>query len=133
MYITIFRLAIITLSSLGIWGVGGISFSHWTGEASCPMIGSLPACYIILFAYGLILLSVLFTFEKTLTVFLIGWIPVIILALIGIGGEITSTLACPPSEIGIPKCYFSALLSIVIGCLYWYFYKQKKLMMKNRV
>ena len=133
MYITISRLMIIALSSLGLWGVGGISFLHWTGEASCPMIGILPACYIILLGYGLILLSVLFLFKKTLMVFLIGWTPVIILALAGVIGQITSTLTCPASEIGIPKCYFSALLSIVIGCLYWYFYKQKKLIIKNKI
>ena len=117
------KLTIILLSSVGLWGVAGISISHWSREASCPMLGVIPACYIILFGYGLILLSMLLPFKRSLISFLIGWLPVIILALIGVLGELTSTLACPASEIGIPKCYFSAMLGIIIGGIYWRFYK----------
>jgi len=52
-----FRTAIVLLASIGVLGVGRISISHWTSEASCPMMGSLPACYIILIGYSLIVLS----------------------------------------------------------------------------
>jgi len=113
------RLAIIILGGLGFIGVGGISHSHWSGEASCPTIGSLPACYIILLGYGLILASLLLKPKTSVVLFLIGWIPVIALASIGVVGDLTSTVSCPSSEIGIPKCYFSAALSLAIGLLYW--------------
>ena len=51
------RTSIILLASIGVLGVGRISINHWTGEASCPMIGPLPACYIILIGYSLIVLQ----------------------------------------------------------------------------
>ena len=117
------RLAIIALGGLGFLGVGGISFSHWTGEATCPMIGLIPACYIIFVGYGLILLSIFVKIKISVPIFFIGWLPVIVLAFIGVIGDITSTVVCPMSEIGIPKCYFSAALSLLIGFLYWCFYK----------
>jgi hypothetical protein len=120
---SLIRIIIIILAALGLWGVGGISFAHWFEKTPCPIIGVIPACYIILVGYGLILLSMFPNFKKSLLVFLIGWVPVITLALVGVVGEITSTLHCPPSEIGIPKCYFSAALSLIIGLLYWRFYK----------
>ena len=117
------RLAIIILGGLGFLGVGGISLSHWSGEASCPTIGSLPACYVILIGYGLILLSLLVKPKTSVVMFLIGWVPVIGLASVGVVGDLTSTIACPSSELGIPKCYFSAALSVAIGVLYWKLYK----------
>ena len=49
------------------------------------------------------------------------------LALAGVLGEVTSTLHCPQSDIGIPKCFFSAALSLAIGLLYWRFYKLRSL------
>jgi len=120
---SLIRLAIIALAALGLGGVGGISFAHWVDETPCPIIGLIPACYIIFLGYGLILLSMLPNLKTSLVMFLFGWVPVITLALIGVIGEITSTLHCPPSEIGIPKCYFSAVLSLAIGILYWRFSK----------
>jgi len=120
---SLIRISIIALGALGFWGVGRISFTHWAGEMPCPTIGLIPACYIIFVGYGLILLSMYPNLKKSLVVFLIGWVPVITLAIVGMIGEITSTLHCPLSEIGIPKCYFSAALSLVIGLLFWRFYK----------
>jgi cell division protein FtsX len=76
-----FRTVIILLGSIGVLGVGRISISHWTGEASCPMIGSLPACYIILIGYSLIVLSMYPRLQQAFLLFLVGWVPVILLAL----------------------------------------------------
>ena len=113
------RLTILLLGGVGFFGVGSISLAHWSGESSCPTIGSLPACYLILVGYGLILVSLFVKPKVSFFTFLIGWIPVISLALIGVVGDLTSTVSCPSSEIGIPKCYFSAALSLAIGLLYW--------------
>jgi len=71
------RTAIILLASIGVLGVGRISITHWTGEASCPMIGSLPACYIILIGYSLIVLSMYPRLQQAFLLFLIGWVSVI--------------------------------------------------------
>ena len=118
-----FRTAIILLASIGVLGVGRISIIHWTGEASCPMIGSLPACYIILIGYSLIVLSMYPHVQKALVLFLIGWAPVMLLALTGVVGELIGVLQCPHLEIGIPQCYISAALALIIGLIAWLLFK----------
>jgi hypothetical protein len=121
------RTAILLLASIGVLGVGRISVIHWTGEASCPMISSLPACYIILIAYILIVLSMYPRLQKALIVFLIGWVPVTSLALSGVVGELTGTLQCPHLENGIPQCFISAAFGLIIGSLAWPLFKTQAL------
>ncbi len=123
MKVVFFRTAIVLLASIGVLGVGRISIIHWTGEASCPMISSLPACYLILIAYSLIVLSMYPRLKKAVGVFLIGWTPVITLALTGVVGELTDILQCPHLENGIPQCYISATLALIIGLLAWVLFR----------
>jgi len=118
-----FRTAIVLLASIGVLGGGRISISHWTGEASCPIIGSLPACYIILIGYSLIVLSMYPRLQKAFVLFLIGWVPVVMLALTGVVGELTDVLQCPHLENGIPQCYLSVALALIIGLLTWSLFK----------
>jgi len=119
----VFRTAIVLLASIGVLGVGRISIIHWTGESSCPMISSLPACYLILIAYSLIVLSMYPRLKKAVGVFLVGWTPVITLALTGVVSELTDTLQCPRLESGIPQCYISATLALIIGLLAWVLFR----------
>ena len=123
MKVIFFRTAIVLLASIGVLGVGRISIIHWTGEASCPMISSLPACYLILIAYSLIVLSMYPRLKKAVGVFLIGWTPVITLALAGVVGELTDSLQCPRLENGTPQCYISATLALIIGLLAWVLFR----------
>ncbi len=123
MKVIFFRAAIVLLASIGVLGVGRISFIHWTGEASCPMISSLPACYLIFIAYSLIVLSMYPRLQKAVAVFLTGWTPVMTLALSGVVGELTDILECPHPENGIPQCYISAILALIIGLLAWPLFK----------
>jgi hypothetical protein len=118
-----FRTAIVLLAGIGVLGVGRISVIHWSGEASCPMISSLPACYIILIGYSLIVLSMYPRLHKASILFLIGWTPVITLALTGVLGELTDMLQCPHLENGIPQCFISAALALIIGLLAWFLFK----------
>ena len=119
----VFRTAIVVLASIGVLGVGRISVIHWTGEAFCPTISSLPACYIILIAYSLIVLSMYPRLQKAAGVFLVGWVPVITLALAGVVGELTNSLQCPRLENGIPQCFISAAFGLIIGLLAWLLFK----------
>ncbi len=119
----VFRTAILLLASIGVLGVGRISVFHWTGEASCPMISSIPACYIILVAYSLIVLSMYPRLQKAILVFLIGWVPVTTLALSGVVGELTGLLQCPHLENGTPQCFISAAFGLIIGLLAWLLFK----------
>ena len=117
------RTSIILLASIGVLGVGRISINHWTGEASCPMLGPLPACYIILIGYSLIILSTYPRLQQAFLLFLIGWVPVILLAFTGVVGELIGVLQCPHLEIGIPQCYISAALAVIIGLIAWLLFK----------
>ena len=119
----IIRTAIILLAGIGVLGVGRISISHWTGEASCPVLGPLPACYIILIAYSLIVLAMYPRLRQATLVFLIGWVPVITLAFTGVVGELTDVLQCPHLDNGIPQCYLSAAFALIIGLLAWLLFK----------
>ena len=118
-----FRTAIVLLASIGVLGVGRISIIHWTGEASCPMISSLPACYIILIGYSLIVLSMYPRLQKASVLFLIGWVPVVMLALTGVVGELTDVLRCPHLENGTPQCFLSSALALTIGLPAWCLFK----------
>jgi hypothetical protein len=120
------RISITVLAILGFIGVSKISYVHAIGESSCPMLGTLPACYLIFFAYGLIIISMLPKITKAKMIFTIGWLPVIVLALMGTVGELTQTMSCPHTETGIPKCYFSAAFSAVIGILAFFHFKVSK-------
>ncbi len=119
----VFRTAIVVLASIGVLGVGRISVIHWTGEAFCPMISSLPACYIILIAYILIVVSMYPGLQKAVGVFFVGWVPVITLGLAGVVGELTNILECPRLENGIPQCFISAAFALIIGLLAWHLFK----------
>lgn len=117
------KAGIVLLGILGFIGVTKISLLHWTEASSCPMLGIFPACYIIFIAYAMVVLSMFFPYVKQKKVFLFSWLPIIILALMGSVGEITGLASCPHTESGIPKCYFSAMLSMVIGLLAWFYFK----------
>ncbi len=119
------RLAVVLLAGIGVLGVGRISIIHWTDEASCPMIGSLPACYFIFIGYSLIVLSMYPRLKKAFILFLVGWVPVMTLALTGVVGELTGSLQCPHLENGIPQCYISVALALTIGVLTWVLFKNQ--------
>ncbi len=117
------KIGIILLGMLGFFGVTKISYQHWIEASSCPMLGAIPACYVIFIAYAMVVVSMLLSAQRQKKVFIFFWLPVIILALLGTMGELTGLAACPHTETGIPKCYFSAILSALIGLLAWFYFK----------
>lgn len=121
----ILRIGIILLGIIGFIGVTNISYVHWSGESSCPMLGVVPACYVIFVAYAMVVVS-MFLKDNAKKIFLIFWLPIIVLALIGSVGELTNLMQCPHTADGTPKCYFSALFSGMIGVLAWFYFKKNK-------
>ena len=121
----VLRIIIVALAGLGFWGAASISYIHWTGSESCPMLKVIPACYVVLAGYSLILLESLITWDRYFKLFLIGWTPVILLACLGVYGELSGTFQCPRTASGIPKCYFSAAFGAVIGGIRFRLYYAK--------
>jgi hypothetical protein len=95
-----------------LYKLTGVISQHWQGN-SCPMLGIVPACYLVFFGYMAMLLSVVFNLHQKLTVFLLGWAPVFLLAFTGTVLELTSKPTCPRTESDIPMCY----LSLTVACL----------------
>ena len=121
----ILRISIIILGLIGFVGVSKISYEHFHGN-SCPMLGMIPACYVIFVGYAMIIISMIPKINRAGLIFIIGWTPVIVLALMGTVGEWTHTVQCPRTASGNPACYFSAGYSTLIGVLaYWFFKKAR--------
>lgn len=116
------RYTIIALSLFGLVGVGKISYAHFTGSAPCPMIGILPACYLVTLGYLLLLAAPLR--RGGIILFVPGIVIVLGLALVGSIGEFSGMMHCPHTQTGVPKCYLSALLSLAIALLGFFYFRQ---------
>lgn len=112
------------LALYGAYAAFGISQVHLASVKPCPVIGPLPACYVVLAGYIAMLLAVI---RPTKWLFLTGWLPVFLLAASGVTGEIVSDVpVCPQTDGGIPKCYFSFGISLILGFAGWIALRNKK-------
>lgn len=109
------RLTVALLALLGLAGVLPVSVSEFDGSADCPRILSVPACYVVLAAYSLLLASVAFprlwnswSVATAVTI-------IVVLAAAGSALEITGHGTCPQTTGGIPKCYLSLALGLCIA------------------
>ncbi len=73
----------------------------------------------------MVVISMFLSADKQKKIFIIFWLPIIVLALIGSIGELTNSMQCPRTEAGTPKCYFSAIYSAIIGVLAWFYFVRK--------
>lgn len=101
------RVVIAGFCTIGLYGVTPIVFRHATGVETCPTLGPVPACYVVLVGYTLMGVSVLAAIRIRTPLFATGWIPVFGLALTGSSMEILGYQACPRSGDDIPTCYLS--------------------------
>ncbi len=113
-----------TLALYGAYAAFGISQVHLAGVEPCPTIGPVPACYIVFAGYVAMLSAMI---RSTKWLFLIGWLPVFLLAASGVMAEIISDVpVCPQTDGGIPKCYFSFGISLILGLLGWMALRSKE-------
>ena len=108
------RRALIGLGGLGMLAGAKLSIEHLQHGEVCPMLGPIPACIVVFFGYFGVVLATLFIkrpFSKKL--FYVGWTPVFLLALIGVGLELTKGHVCPPGAMGIPQCFFSLAMALI--------------------
>jgi hypothetical protein len=111
------------LSIAGGYGAFGISHLHLTTHQSCPLLGIIPACYIILMAYGLMTLGwigripfdyFIFIRRYRNILFWVGLVPAFLLALMGSMGEVFGFANCPHTGSGFPKCFISFGFLIIL-------------------
>ena len=112
------RAAIVVLATIGLGGIAPIAYQQLSGERACPALGPVPACYVVLLGYGLIATSALLAWRFRPLVFLAGWGPLFLLALIGSSLELFGQQVCPRSSAGIPACFLSFLLLGLLAVIY---------------
>ena len=83
------------------------------------MLGPLPACIIVFLGYLLMFIATIFIADKAKSkLFLIGWLPVFLLALSGVVVEISGTTICPAGAYGIPQCFYSFAVTVLTLLLF---------------
>lgn len=106
------------VAAIGLVGVAAISYGQFTGASECPNVGEIRICYIILACYSAVFFSVFVRGTGKRWLFWPGWIGIFAPAAFGSSMEIAGNDTCPRSGTGIPTCYFSLLMAVVIIVLY---------------
>ena len=114
------RVFLYLLMGFGVFSSGRLAWREWTTGEACPVVGSVPACYVAFAAY---LSMVIGTFAVSRTpgmrnVFYGGVTVAGGLALIGSVLELVKGNVCPRAG-SIPMCYISLAMSVLIGVLFW--------------
>lgn len=108
------------LLGIGLYGALTVSYTTITGVSPCPSLAGIPACFIVLIGYSLMLMA---TFvnkpKKSAWFFVTGWSPVFLLAFVGTVFEIGNGDTCPKSSSGLALCYVSLALAIAVIVLYF--------------
>lgn len=109
---------ILGLSAVGLIGVAPIAYRQIVGTASCPPLGFVPACYVVLLGYALIAVSLIAGERARTVIFVVGWVPVFILALFSSSLEFLGHEVCPRTASDIPKCFFSLAIGLGLAAAF---------------
>ncbi len=113
---------------VGFLGALSVSVSNFNGNP-CPHIASIPVCYVVLVAYGLMLGSLIVNHNGCKHYFFVGgWAAAFVIALVG---SLTEYFAgggvCPStgggnirggSGLSVPLCYISLAMLLAILVLF---------------
>lgn len=122
----ILRLCLVAFSAYVLSGIIPISIAHWQTGAACPMLGPLPACYLVTLCYAAMGLAALLWEKRLSGLFFAGAAPVILLALVGTGLEVSGRPACPRSASGMPLCYMSLGVGVAMLLVFLYILKRER-------
>lgn len=115
------RIALVALLALGTWRSLSLSAERYQTDAGCPSLATVPACYVALTGYLLMVAGVTgnhFGIGQARWLFWLGLAIAGGLALLGSGLELANGNVCPRAWSWLPMCYASLALSAVIGWLY---------------
>ena len=123
------RVVVAGFCVIGLFGIVPITYQHAMGTVSCPMLGPMPACYIVLLGYTLAGASVLIGVRFRTIAFAVGWMPVFVLALMASSLQVLGNEVCPRSVGNIPGCYLSLTLttSLILVFFVERFYRPRTL------
>ena len=85
-----------------------LSLAEMKTPGTCPALGPVPACYVVLLGYGLGLIGHLLSRLRLGTgLFVFGLAIPTILAVIGTVGQLGGFIECPKTDGNTPMCYLS--------------------------
>lgn len=114
------KIILLLLLSIGLYGGLSVSYLTITEVARCPSVFSIPACFIVAIGYFLMFFAAVAHKQSNIKwAFILGWLPVFLLALVGSILEVSNGNTCPQSNMGIPLCYISLGLVVMVAMLYW--------------
>jgi len=99
------------VSVLALYRLFPVVADQLKGQEACPMLGPVPACYLVFVGYIAIGVSVVLEPLRSGWVFLSGWLPVFLFALSGTSMELLGQPTCPRSASDVPLCFFSLVIA----------------------
>ncbi len=108
MNIKLINIIIYSILVIGIYGTGSLAYYEFLQEGTCPKLGPIPACYIILICFVIPLIAHFLDKGKGYYFLFTGFA----LALAGYAtvGQLAGKVQCPKTESGLPMCYISLAL-----------------------
>jgi len=99
---------IIVILLFSIYGSFSLSIADFNTKNVCPKLLGIPACYIVLLFFVLILLSHIFqSYMGTRLWYYVFLTVPLLLALSGTITELSGKVICPRTSGGTPMCYIS--------------------------
>jgi len=114
---------IYVLFIFGIYGAGSLALTEFYQNGTCPKIGIIPACYIILIC--LIIPFITHVLNKGKMLYFIFTAIALAIATYGTVGQLFGNIQCPKTESGLPMCYISFAIFTSLVVLKMRLYKKK--------
>ena len=112
--------SILGLLILVIYTVFNISLAHFTKESFCPIIINLPVCYIILTAFTTVAITHIFHLRIHVKYYYFFISTPLLFALFGSILELLNKNTCPKNEAGIPMCFISLGICLLLITLKYF-------------
>ena len=114
-------ITLVALAGLGLVSSGRLAFFQWSTGEACPVLGSVPACYIAFLGYVLVSLGLGLVLSghagRGRGPFYAGLGVVGGLALFGSALELLQGGVCPRAA-GVPLCFVSLGMSVALLLLF---------------
>ncbi len=112
--------SILGLLILAIYGVFNISLAHFTKESFCPKVVNLPICYIILISFTIASITHVFHLGINIKYYYFFISIPLLFALFGSILELINKNTCPKNEAGIPMCFISLGICLLLITLKYF-------------
>ncbi len=111
-YSKVYYWVIIILLILALYGAASLSLGEFKSQHTCPQLLGIPACYMVFGLFLIGLFAHLIDFGTWSFYSPIGILA--ILALVGTVGEFSGKISCPRTSDGIPMCYISLVICVLL-------------------